>query len=872
MKTLLFFSCICFCVLYVFARTTTVPTISRRNRLLGSKECTWGPSYWCSNITNAKSCNAVRHCIQTVWEHKTLPPDTDSVCQICVKMVTQARDQLQSNETQEELKEVFEGSCKLIPLKVISGECCKMVDEFIPELVETLASQMNPQVVCSVAGLCNNARIDKLLADHETLNPTAVAVPDKCDGCHTVVGKLQNKFDMMTRDQVLQGILKVCGRMSSLSDACTNIVITYFNDIYSHLQENLNPDEVCLMAGVCSAQFHTHNVEITPLSDSGRVNVAVKEDLPCELCEQLVQHLRELLIANTTESEFQRVLEGLCSQTKGFKDECMSIVDEYYPQIYNFLVSELNANSVCVMIGICKDNDTVENGPMWALLPPKTASKLVQILAQPQGKLIGSDEAKSYKSKTVKIVQVGSEVNVDHPELVQLPIERMMPDSLTLSGNTQLCTFCEYFLHFIQQEITDPKTEDKIKQYVHGACERLPKTIREQCDSFVDMYGDAFVALLAQEIDPSQVCPLLSLCPAASLQEVEIMMHSKPQDKPNCPLCLFAVTELEGMIKSHKSEENIKNALGKLCTHLPRNLAAECNDFVLTYADELVEMLVADLSPQEVCVYLKLCEDNSTKHFAPALLHKPEENNGDMTLTNEIPDDTVEGRQVEKDVHSDLVSRSPQCVICEFVMSKLEDELKDKTNEDEIKRIVHGVCNHLPKSVAAECNDFVTKYADMIIVLLQTVQPEEICSMIGLCQDNIIQVTEEILDCAICESTVTALDRLMDNPRIDHAMEHVLTKACLALPYKNQKKCRAMIDTYGDSFFHLVTKLADSKTVCRKVGLCANKVYRPTRQVLLGGNKCTWGPGYWCTSVATANECSAMQHCQEKVWNGKAPQ
>lgn len=82
--------------------------------------------------------------------------------------------------------------------------------------------------------------------------------------------------------------------------------------------------------------------------------------MPCELCEQLVQHLRELLIANTTESEFQRVLEGLCSQTKGFKDECMSIVDQYYPEIYNFLVSELNASSVCVMIGICKDTENVE--------------------------------------------------------------------------------------------------------------------------------------------------------------------------------------------------------------------------------------------------------------------------------------------------------------------------------------------------------------------------------------------------------------------------------------------------------------------------------------------------------------------------------
>lgn len=46
-------------------------------------------------------------------------------------------------------------------------------------------------------------------------------------------------------------------------------------------------------------------------------------------------------------------------------------------------------------------------------------------------------------------------------------------------------------------------------------------------------------------------------------------------------------------------------------------------DFVHTYANELVEMLVADLSPQEVCVYLKLCEDKGPRHHNIGLVHQP---------------------------------------------------------------------------------------------------------------------------------------------------------------------------------------------------------------------------------------------------------
>ncbi len=46
----------------------------------------------------------------------------------------------------DEIRQVFEGSCDLIPIKSVARECEKLADDFIPELVEALASQMNPQV------------------------------------------------------------------------------------------------------------------------------------------------------------------------------------------------------------------------------------------------------------------------------------------------------------------------------------------------------------------------------------------------------------------------------------------------------------------------------------------------------------------------------------------------------------------------------------------------------------------------------------------------------------------------------------------------------------------------------------------------------
>ena len=46
-----------------------------------------------------------------------------------------------------------------------------------------------------------------------------------------------------------------------------------------------------------------------------------ENDLPCDLCEQLLTHLKDILIANSTEEEFKDVLEVLCKQMGTYQDE-----------------------------------------------------------------------------------------------------------------------------------------------------------------------------------------------------------------------------------------------------------------------------------------------------------------------------------------------------------------------------------------------------------------------------------------------------------------------------------------------------------------------------------------------------------------------
>lgn len=63
--------------------------------------------------------------------------------------------------------------------------------------------------------------------------------------------------------------------------------------------------------------------------------------------------------------------------------------------------------------------------------------------------------------------------------------------------------------------------------------------------------------------------------------------------------------------------------MSNLCGHLNENLKQECNDFVNTYTDELIEMFIADLTPQEICVFLKLCDDKKPAKTLPPLIIRP---------------------------------------------------------------------------------------------------------------------------------------------------------------------------------------------------------------------------------------------------------
>lgn len=112
-----------------------------------------------------------------------------------------------------------------------------------------------------------------LLAESKAETALNTVSDTKCSKCHSAMDLIVTKFAALTDEQFLEFLLKICGHMNSYSDACSSAIFSHFQDIFSYVKENLNSKDVCMLSGECSANFHSHAVEITPQSNIGYVQL-----------------------------------------------------------------------------------------------------------------------------------------------------------------------------------------------------------------------------------------------------------------------------------------------------------------------------------------------------------------------------------------------------------------------------------------------------------------------------------------------------------------------------------------------------------------------------------------------------------------------
>ncbi|KAJ7383615.1 hypothetical protein OS493_026801 [Desmophyllum pertusum] len=291
------------------------------------------------------------------------------------------------------------------------------------------------------------------------------------------------------------------------------------------------------------------------------------------------------------------------------------------------------------------------------------------------------------------------------------------------------CDICEQVVPKIKDFLAKNSTKTEVITMAEQACEDIAGPFASMCKSIIDQYEPVIWNNVLELLsDPKQVCTALGLCTSMKNKKVDakLIMSSLPMKtilapalvavkpklaaikskpykaSPECILCEWLMEKLATILKQNATEQDIEEALDKVCSLLPSSVSTECQNFVDEYAPAIIAILVQELDPSMVCAALKLC--TSVEH--PKAMKKP------VTL---VP------------------GSNETCEICTTVMTYLKNLLQDEALRKEIISILEEGCNELPAQLASECSAIVSQYGEAILELIANADPKTLCTEIGLC-------------------------------------------------------------------------------------------------------------------------------------------
>ncbi|XP_037274476.1 prosaposin [Rhipicephalus microplus] len=761
----------------------------------------------CQDLWVASSCKTVKPCIEMIWERLEVPMDKSSVCNICKEMVKEARDQLLSNETQEELREVLEGSCALIPIGFISEMCKEMVDSFIPDLIDILVSRMDPDQVCTIAGLCNPDFVTRKLQNllqHKVflasvqsrvfLPLTKVASTSitkkeaTCTQCKTAMKHARELFQKLPLEGVRSAVLKVCHkRLGTANPECSTLVNVFLPSFFKYLQ-SLNPEEFCAYVDRCKS-VNPPKLSIPSLPKAN-------DDLTCDFCKQLVEHVRQMFAANATQEEFKQALLNFCEELGAAAEECQSLVDKYYDTVYTYFLDALDPDVFCHTIGLCSNSGMKSEEKALN----KLFIKAMQGALQQKGHLKNLKAAKKLKSylepqHSVPLIKVYPALPKKYFDNNQSDIAFPMVKTFPAQQNSRVediytCSICKAFITLLEQVIPLNATVDDVKFVLDQICELFPTETERNCRSFVDKNAEVILKFLANDVAPAVICHEITLCSSLPPRNT-----GAASDSPDCDYCKLTVEFFYDELKKKETEEEIKLIVEKVCQLFPSSSRDKCISTINTYVDMVISLVLQEFTPEQICQQLGFCAPT-----IPAIESTP------VILPKKVSDDT--------------------CDLCMVLAKFVYDKVKDERTEEKVKEALDQACSLLPSSLEQKCVEMINNYYDMLVSLLvQELEPDEVCKELGLCPStkkasSVSSKKPTDGECDICKILVKFVYNQLQDNKTEEEVKNLLDKVCSLLPDSLEKTCTDTVNTYYDELVELIVKGFTPEQVCQELGLC----------------------------------------------------
>jgi len=498
-------------------------------------------------------------------------PDPSDVCQFCESIVTDVHKFISAKKTEAEIAHFLSTACAIIPNKQTADKCKTIVEEYVPELIDMIVSEVKPAAVCGLMHLCTGF---KYTAKHPNamLSPPLITVPlakfesgvvvkeqKICTDCKVFFGDIIDELTDPAMVKQLEDMIdaELCGLLpDTYKKECTDMVSEMLPIVLSYAKSYMNATEMCEALMFCPmtserSQILFNVIKETALYDSLRKLVDAES---CVICKMIMAEVLAMDRNANVQKEIENFVKTeICAHLGTFKDSCTGLVDEYAALAFQFLATVLDPDTRCRGFGFCPAID----GPS------------------------SDDNALHFVRKAT-------------PKEVQSSI----------STSTE-CILCEYVMGEIEKILENNKTEDEIIAALDKVCNIMPSTVRKSCLDFVNTYGPAIITILETELTPGEVCTVLGLCKSTRAVKT---VTKKGDDAETCLICETLVQYVEALLKENSTVTDVENIVKKICNFLPDTMKTECDTIIDEYGSLIVQYILAKYDPKEVCTMIKLCD------------------------------------------------------------------------------------------------------------------------------------------------------------------------------------------------------------------------------------------------------------------------
>jgi len=173
----------------------------------------------------------------------------------------------------------------------------------------------------------------------------------------------------------------------------------------------------------------------------------------------------------------------------------------------------------------------------------------------------------------------------------------------------------------------------------------------------------------------------------------------------------------------------------------------------------------------------------------------------------------------------------------------------------------------MPAPIKSECSAFVQQYGPIVIALLvKEVNPNQICSFIGVCpkheteqtmiaaqieqdlykhrtreleeekmeeeqaKQEIEMVRKDKMSCSVCKYVIKYINTELQVDRTDRTVKFVLGNVCKLVPRSFKQRCNSFIEKYGDKVVASLDKFANEEKMCQSFGMCDEQDPNEKRQ------------------------------------------